>query len=99
MTPIYLRDCMIVLGWNATEMANQFCCREELVREWTRGASSIPLFVTRWLDARVDAAVLLPASILSRRGNARAKYLRPERRKFGSQHSISKQDIFCRSGA
>ena len=97
MTPIYLRDCMIVLGWNATEMAHQLCCREELVREWTRGTSSIPLFVMRWLDAQVDAAVLLPASILSQRDDARAKYLGPERRKFGSQHSISKQDISCRS--
>ena len=97
MTPTHLRDCMIILGWNAAALANQLRCREELVREWTQGTSSIPLSVVRWLEARVAAVALLPAPILSRLEGARAKYSGPERRRFGSQRSISKQDISCRS--
>ncbi len=97
MTPTYLRDCMVVLGWNATVLANQLYCPEELVREWTRGTSSVPRSVIRWLDLQIDTAALLPVPTLSRTGDARAKYLGPERRKSGSQHSISKQDISCRS--
>ena len=97
MTPTYLRDCMVILGWNATALANQLHCPEELVREWTRGTSSVPRSVIRWLDAQVDAAALLLVPTLSRTRNARAKYLGPERRKSRLQHSISKQDISCRS--
>ncbi len=95
MTPIYLRDCMVILGWNATALADQLHCPEELVREWTRGTSPVPRFVIRWLDAQVDTAALLPVPTLSRMGDARAKYSGPERRKSRPQHSISKQDISC----
>ena len=97
MTATYLRDCMIILRWNAADLANQLCCREELVREWIRGTSSIPLSVMRWVEARYDEAALLQTPTLSRKGSARARYLGPERRKSRLQHFVSKQDISCRS--
>jgi hypothetical protein len=74
MTPAHLRDCMAVLGWNATALAAQLGCQHELIRRWTLGMTDVPPSVEQWLLMRADAAIPLPVPVGWRTRNGRAEY-------------------------
>ncbi len=74
MIPAQLRDCIDILGWNATALAAQLGCQHELVQRWMRGLAAVPSSVEQWLLMRADAAIPLPVPAGWRTRSGRAEY-------------------------
>jgi hypothetical protein len=60
-----LLDCMELLGWTASILAEQLECDRALVARWMDGTSpdGMPSAVAEWIIRRADAAMMLPAPL------------------------------------
>lgn len=55
-----LRECLKVLRWDATDLADQLGYKEIEIASWLDGRAVVPLAVAAWLEALVKAYRALP---------------------------------------
>lgn len=60
MTPTRLRECLAVLDWTQRGLARLLDRPEGTVRQWARGAVTIPEDVARWLETLARHAARHP---------------------------------------
>ena len=60
VTPDRLRDCLRLLGWSQRGLGRQVARQEGQVRQWCRGAASVPGEVAVWLEGRAQHAEQTP---------------------------------------
>lgn len=71
MIPGRLRECLKILRWSATDLAEQLGCPEIDVTAWLDGRTRAPIAITAWLEALVKAHRALPPPSLSKPEPAR----------------------------
>jgi DNA-binding transcriptional regulator YdaS (Cro superfamily) len=50
MTPTRLRECLALLRWSQRGLADALDRQEGTVRQWARGAVTVPPEVAAWLE-------------------------------------------------
>lgn len=55
-----LRECLKILRWDASDIADQLGYREIEIASWLDGRAVVPLAVAAWLEALVKAYRALP---------------------------------------
>jgi hypothetical protein len=55
-----LRECLNVLRWDASDLADQLGYTENEIASWLDGRAVVPLAVAAWLEALVKAYRALP---------------------------------------
>ena len=76
MGPTQIKDCMALLGWTASTLADQLGCGRPVVVQWLNGTSAhgIPPAIADWIIRRADAAIALPAPVGWRTRTGRQAY-------------------------
>jgi DNA-binding transcriptional regulator YdaS (Cro superfamily) len=60
MTPDRLRESLALLGWTQRGLARLLGRQEGTVRQWARGAVTIPADVAAWIEQRARHAARTP---------------------------------------
>jgi transcriptional regulator with XRE-family HTH domain len=76
MGPAQIKECMTLLGWSASTLADQLGCGRAIVVQWINGTSAhgIPPAIADWIIRRADAAIPLPPPIGWRTRTGRQSY-------------------------
>lgn len=54
MTPTRLRECLDILGFNQSGLAEKLGCNSRTVRYWATGRNPVPDKIAEWLEACVE---------------------------------------------
>lgn len=55
-----LRECLMIIRWQADDLADELGCRQREVSAWLDGRAFVPLLVAAWVEALVKAHRSLP---------------------------------------